>query len=845
MAEWGGERPKAGGRVGTWPDGRASRRRRGARVVIRPDLLARFDPLVARLSTWIAAERGPGRLVHWLPVAFGSGIALYFTADHEPQLWAGFVLTILCGVIAFAARRRSAALTIALLITAGAAGFSAVTLKSALLAQPVLSTSAWNVEVAGYVEAREQRERSDRIVVRAIKVESPRIREQPTRVRVALRNGTAPPVGSYVTFRARLGPPTPPVRPGGYDFALNLYFQGIGATGFVLGAITTAPPPRRASTSLDVATKVAALRDTIDQRIRGAVAGDRGAIASALITGKRDAISEEVRQAMYVSSLAHVLAISGYHMAMVAGIAFFVLRGLLVVVPGLATRHPVKKWAAIGALSAAAFYLIMSGAAVATQRAFIMTAIVLIGVMADRPALTLRTLALAALALLVMAPEALLHPSFQMSFAATLALIAAYANTMLWSTRADTPRAARMALWGGRKMAALLLASAVAGLATLPYAAFHFHRISPFGVLANLLAMPILSAWVMPAGLMALVAMPFGFDGPLWRLMGLGIGMVIAAARWVASLPGADLRMPAFGTGALLISSAGLVLLCLMRTPLRWSGAVMALIGCVLALRSEQPDILIASDGQSVAVRGADGLLAVHRERGNAFVVEQWLTADGDRRGTDDPKIGGAIRCDDSACLAPLPDGRMVSFVRSPEAYAEDCRRAVLVVTPRPAPPTCKTQIIDRGMLQTHGAVSLRVDGDGFSMAATRPPDVHRPWMPTRASSSRAPPKNAPASRDATPRLEDLEEDEPAADSDQPTNPSNFLDSGRSVADEDGCFCLQAIICKPPPGLRVNNAGTGPPSCPGCAPVWAAGCGPHRRCSPAPVRSRRRGGGSA
>ena len=168
---------------------------------------------------------------------------------------------------------------------------------------------------------------------------------------------------------------------------------------------------------------------------------------------------------------------------------------MLALIPALASRHPIKKWAALGALVAAAFYLLLSGAEVATQRSFIMTAIVLIGVMVDRPALTLRTLAVAAFGVLLLAPEAVVHPSFQMSFAATLALIAAYERGLPWMMPAPTRSlGARVALWGGREIVGLMLASLVAGLATTPYAAFHFHRLAPYGVLANLLAMPVVSA---------------------------------------------------------------------------------------------------------------------------------------------------------------------------------------------------------------------------------------------------------------------------------------------------------------------------------------------------------------
>jgi len=374
-------------------------------------------------------------------------------------------------------------------------------------------------------------------------------------------------------MQARLSPPRAPLRPGSYDFARDLYFQGIGATGLAVGEIKITAPPRRPSLWLMYASVIETMRDGIDRRIRAAVPGDAGSIASALITGKRDAISATLNEAMYISSLAHVLSISGYHMAVVAGVVFFLVRAVLALIPGFALRRPIKKWAALAALAAATFYLLLSGAEVATQRSYYMTAFVLGAVLIDRQALTLRTIGAAAILVLLLAPEAVIHPSFQMSFAATLALIAAYERGLPWKTKyADTPLGARIALWGVYEIAGLIFASLIAGLGTTPYAAYHFHRMAPYGVLANLLAMPIVSAWIMPAGMLGLLAMPFGFDDPLWKLMGMGIEWMSAIALWVASLPGAVGRIPAFGVAPLLLCSAGLVMLCLMRSPLQRSG---------------------------------------------------------------------------------------------------------------------------------------------------------------------------------------------------------------------------------------------------------------------------------
>jgi competence protein ComEC len=376
------------------------------------------------LARWFATDTAAGRLMPWLPICFGLGVVLYFTAEHEPVWWVTLGVAAACGLAAALARSRPVAFPLLIGVAAVAIGFAVVTLKSARVAHPVLQHTAWNVSLAGFVEVREERERSDRIVVRVHTIEG-RLKDVPERVRVSVKKRMAPPVGAYVELKARLNPPLRPLRPGGYDFSRDLYFQRIGATGFVLGSIKQAEPPVAGGAWLQYAVIVNRIRDAIDARIRAAVPGDAGAIASALITGKRDAISGPVNDAMYVSSLAHVLSISGYHMALVAGVVFFVVRALLALSPALALRHAIKKYAALAALIAAFFYLLLSGAEVATQRSFIMTAIVLIAVMVDRSALTLRNLALAALGVMLLVPEAVVHPSFQISFAATFAMIAA------------------------------------------------------------------------------------------------------------------------------------------------------------------------------------------------------------------------------------------------------------------------------------------------------------------------------------------------------------------------------------------------------------------------------------
>jgi competence protein ComEC len=597
-------------------------------------------------------------------------------------------------------------------------------------------------------------------------MESPRGQTRLERVRLSVKKGTAPDVGSFVELKARLQPPLAPLRPGSYDFSRDMFFQGIGASGFAMGAIKIVEPPASGGLALRYAALMQALRDAIDARIRMALDGDRRAIATALLTGRRDAITEPVNDAMFISGLGHVLSISGYHMAVVAGVVFFAVRALLALIPPLSVSFPIKKWAAAAALAAAAFYLLLSGAEVATQRSFFMTAVVLIAVMVDRRAITFRTLAVAAMIVLAIAPEALVHPSFQMSFAATLGLVALvqFGMPRLFATP-DSSAAARVALWGGREIMTLMLASLVAGLATTPYAAFHFHRVTPYGVLANLAAMPVVSALVMPAGLLGLLAMPFGFDGVFWKMMGVGIDWMIVVTQWVAALPGAIGRMAAFGTGPMIAASIGIVLLGLLRTPLRWSGAAVLALAVVWALTVPQPDILVAGDGHNVAVRGRDGRLHLLRTAKDAFLLKEWLAADADPRPVGDPTLGDGVSCDDAGCVTEMADGGLVALAQRAEALADDCERAALVVSARQAPPACAPAVIDRTRLQSQGALTLRRTRDGFAVDAVRPRGLDRPWSPAVAGQTDADPMLVPRSGvpravDATPSETDLQADE-------------------------------------------------------------------------------------
>lgn len=682
----------------------------------------------ARLADALRAEADAGRLVPWLAVVFGIGVLLYFAAPSEPSLIASIVLTIAFGTAAWACRERPVLFSILVALATAAGGFGAGCVRAALVEHQPMTGAPRTVTVQGYVESRDATERSDRVVLFVTGATGRGASDVPERVRIAFRGGMAPSVGDHVEVLARLAPPLGPVRPGGYDYARGMYFQGIGATGFAYGrARPAAAAP--ADWGIRAAAAVETMRRSLASRIRSLQPGEAGAIAGALVTGVRDAVSAETNEAMRVSGLYHLLSISGLHMALIAGALFALIRGGLALVPRLALRRPIKKWAAVAAFAGCAFYLILSGAEVATQRSFIMIAIVLGGVLVDRPALTVRTLAAAAFGVLLLQPEALLSPSFQMSFAATLALVALYERYVPLMAVAPAGGGA-LAYFSERAWRWLLLGAATslfAGLATAAYVAFHFQRAAPYSVLANLLAMPLISFVIMPAGLLAVLLLPFGYDAYGWKIMGLGIEGMLKIAEWVAALPGADGRFAAFGAGALLLATVGILLLALPVTWLRLAGVPPLAIAFVLAATAPRPDVLIDDAGRTVAVRAADGRLQILNSGGSRFIAENWLAADADRRkaGKDAEK---GFACDPWGCVAALPDGTKVAVARRREAFTDDCREAGLVISTFEAPKGCLAATVDRATLGSTGALALwRKDGT-WIVEASRALYADRPW---------------------------------------------------------------------------------------------------------------------
>ena len=248
MAERGESQGRTRGYAGTWPPREAAQA--GG---IAPSGFGAWPSIAGTLQPWVRAEAGAGRLLPWIPIAFGAGIALYFAADREPVAWVTAIAAAVFCSSAFLMRRQKL-FPAAVMIAAISAGFAVATLKTARVAHGVLARPMFSVSLTGFVETREARERTDRFVLRVVQMDSPRSPTKLTRVRLSVKKDTAPAVGSFVELKARLQPPLTPLRPGSYDFGRDMYFQGIGASGFVMGAIKTTEPPTGGGLS-DCATR--------------------------------------------------------------------------------------------------------------------------------------------------------------------------------------------------------------------------------------------------------------------------------------------------------------------------------------------------------------------------------------------------------------------------------------------------------------------------------------------------------------------------------------------------------------------------------------------------------------
>jgi competence protein ComEC len=694
------------------------------------------------VAAMAASDRTAGSLLHrwflWIPAAFGTGIAFYFALTVEPALWTGLGTCALATGIAWAmakspAGRRPLAAFMAL-IAIGAAGFAAAQWRTLAVDAPVLKKRIGPVRVAGRIDILEAFENGYRATLALPRISALAPHLTPERIRVRLR-GDQPAMlpGDWIEVRAFLNPPSPPALPGGFDFQRQAFFEGIGAVGFSIGKAEVAAQAGE-GTALPVSHVIGRLRADLTRRITQALPGPSGAMAAALITGERRAIPDNIIDAMRDSGLAHLLAISGLHIGLVAGLLFGLIRAACALMPPLALNYPIKKWAAVVALVGAFAYALIAGATLPTQRAFLMLSIALLGVMLDRRGITLRSVAWAALAVLAVQPEALLSASFQMSFAAVTALVAVYegyaARRLISGGGSSRGWLSRLILYAG----GVALTTLVAGLATAPFAVYHFNRVADYSLVANLLAVPVTALWIMPWAIAVMAAVPFGLEALALAPMGFGIDLVVRIAETVAGWSGAVTLVPAMSSVGLAAAALGGIWLIGWRSRLRYAGAAVIAVGLLPAVFAIPPDVLVDGEARLVALRGETGRLLVSDIRSAKFERGIWAR---NLALADDPvpwpatghAEGVELDCDISGCLFRRA-GRAIALVRMDAALAEDCWTADAVISIEPVRRRCPaTVVIDRFDLWREGSHAIWLTEQGVRVETVNGRRGWRRWV--------------------------------------------------------------------------------------------------------------------
>lgn len=672
------------------------------------------------LAPLVALQTARGMLFPWIAVLVGCGIGAWFSVAVEPGpgSYSLAALIVACGLVL--AAKHDLARPLGLAVAALAAGWIAAGIRAHSLDAPMLGFRYYGPVEGRIVEIDRSQSDALRLTLDQVVLQEVAPERTPARVRVSLQGEQewlTPAPGQVVILTANLAAPDGPVEPGAFDFRRMAFFDQLGAVGYTRTPVLLLEEPT------DGALPIDRLRIWLTQGMLSHMDGQPGAFAAGAMTGDRSAITDETVQALRDSSLAHLLAISGMNMAFLVGFVFALFRYGLALIPFLALRVNTKKVAAVISLGVALFYLLLSGMNVATERAFIMIAVMLGAVLLDRRALTLRSVAVAAMIILLIKPESLLEPGFQMSFAATIALIVGFAALDGSIYRERVPR------WL-MPVFTLVLSSLIGGLSTAPYAAAHFNRFTDYGLVANVLTVPVMGAVIMPAGAVAALLAPIGLAWlPLW-FMEQGARWILFVAHEIAGWEGAVTAIPAPGPWVLPLFTLGAIWLILWRGRVQLVGALPVLAAFTLWVGADRPVLLVSGDGRLVGLEGPEGR-ALSAAKGGGFAAENWLQNDGDlgfqaeaaeRAGFEGPK--GERWFDLAGLRAVALSGKGAS-----EKLGDACARADLVILAaeaEDAPESCP--LIDQAMLRETGPLAVWQEGNSLRFRQTK--GANRLWSP-------------------------------------------------------------------------------------------------------------------
>ncbi len=678
----------------------------------------------------------------WLMLPFMAGILFYFNAPQEPNLTFSIALSSMAAFSVWFFREKGKAFYISLSVLFFLAAFSLSAFHSQFFGHKAIPYKVI-LKMEGVIESYEKRaDGSKRLIIGNLKPLEKRY-DVPKRVRlrVASKKFKAD-VNDRLKFLAELSPPPGPVMPGGYDFARNLYFQGIGATGFIYG---TPEIIKNSDNYFTFSTLIRLWRQNITRKINQAFLvnehEEQAGIAAALLVGERGQINAEVRDSLAISGLAHILAISGLHMALVVATVILILRSVLARIEAFVLNYPIRTIAVISGIATGSIYYLLSGGSISASRAFIMVLIMAFALLAGRKALSIRNVALAAFFLLLISPDALLGPGFQMSFAATLSLIA-FSSYWVSNNEAFEEVGKFQALKNTLLVyiKGLLVTSLIAGFSTGLFAAFHFNQIAPLGLLSNLLALPIFTILIMPFGFLGLLLMPLGYEIYPFYIMGIGIETVLNISDYMKQLTGNYAHTGLLKHHIFFLMALFLIFTCLLKSKLKWFSLGLLISAGFFLEQTKRPDLFIAEDGKTIAFRykskgpKAKENLLVSGKRAGRFEVKVWRAALGLPEQNEKTLSQSIMKCTKAFCLIQYKNYK-ITHIKKPEAFTHHCKENTLVITPLRAPKTCKdiAKVIDRKALRQSGAQMVYIQqkpiltSDSFEFK-TAIPIVKRLW---------------------------------------------------------------------------------------------------------------------
>lgn len=672
-----------------------------------------------------------------------AGIGLYFALPFEPSVW-GLTLAPMAMVGFFLLRKNPFFAPLLATLFAFVLGLGAAQLETRLIARPLLEEKTEPLPVYGLLyRAEALPEGGSRLLLKNVWMPETPKEKRPRFARIKVRKplDALPEPGTRVSVWGPLWPPADPALPGGYDFRRGAFFKQLGASGLSYGKLreheAKYPPPFFWDGFNLVFEKI---RRKLAVMAFSRLPSDQAPMTAALLTGSQTGIDRDVMEAMRASGLSHLLSISGVHVSMIALLIYLPLRFFLACFPWIALRWPIKKIAAAAALFGTILYTILVGSDPPTVRSALMTGIVMAAVIADRKALSLRLVALAALFIMLVAPSAAIGPSFQMSFAAVLAMVSAYEKRLDAALKEGF--SFELPVWiknFWRHARDIILTSIVATAATAPFTLFHFNVFSFYGVAANMIAIPLTSLWVMPCLLLTYLTAPFGLAGPLLDGAGWGVAAIIHIAEIVAAWPLAQVFAPSMPIWAFGLFVSGGLWLCLWRGRLRLFGFAPIFIACFYPLSVSLPSLFVAPEDGVWAVRLADGRLAAFGKRGENFTISQWQqsvlnpeTVYFTKR--KPPDVGEELSCEGfSSCTYRGENLTAVFLLKdaTPEDIEAVCkeREADLLVSPFATLTACKAKhVIDQTSLFERGAHTGTLTKNGLRIETAQRRRGERPW---------------------------------------------------------------------------------------------------------------------